>query len=45
MPMISYKDFSHGFGHDGFLPMVFCRFSEGNYGYVLIQGYWIGVYE
>ena len=31
------QGFVHGFGHDGFLPMVFCRYGQGNYGYVLIQ--------
>jgi len=25
------------FWNDGFLPMVFCRFGQGNYDYVLIQ--------
>jgi len=30
--------FAHGFGDDGFLPMVSCRFGQGNYGYFLIQG-------
>ena len=43
--MVLCMDFTHGFGHDGFLPMVFCRSGKGNYIYVLIQGYWIGVYE
>ena len=28
--------FAHGFGHDGFLPMVYCRSGQGNYDYVLI---------
>jgi len=35
--MVLCMDFSHGFGHDGFLSMVFYRSSQGNYGYVLIQ--------
>jgi len=26
--------FAHGFGHDGFLPMVFCTFVQGNYDYI-----------
>jgi len=34
--------FSHRFGHDGFLPIEFCRSSQGNYGYVLIQSYGLG---
>ena len=34
--------FAHGLGHDSFLPMVFCRSSQGNYCYVLIQGYGLG---
>ena len=37
-------DFAHGFRHDGFLSMVFCTSGPGNYGYVLIQGLWIGLY-
>ena len=37
-----FQGFAHGFGNDGFLPMVFCRFGQGNYGYVLIQGYGLG---
>ena len=36
LPMVFCMDFAHGFGHDGFLSMVFCRFGQGNYGYVLI---------
>jgi len=36
--MVLHMEFAHGFGHDGFLLMVFCRSGKGNYGYVLIQG-------
>lgn len=37
LPMVLYMGFSHDFGH-GFFPMVFCRFGQGNYCYLLIQG-------
>lgn len=40
--MVLYMDFAHDFGYDGFLPVVFYRFGQGKYGYVLIQGQWIG---
>ena len=36
--MVFCMDFVHGFGHDAFLSMVFCRSGQGTYGYVLIQG-------
>ena len=42
--MILCMGFAHDFGHNGFLPMVSYRSDQGNYGYVLIQGSWIGVY-
>ena len=38
LPMVLCIGFAHGFGHDGFLPMVSSRSGQGNYGYVLIQG-------
>jgi len=36
--MVLCMDFAHDFGHDGFLPMVFFRYGQGNYGCVLMQG-------
>jgi len=36
LPMVLCMDFTHGFGHDGFLSIVFSRSSQGNYNYVLI---------
>jgi len=38
LPMVLCMDFAYGFGHDGFIPMVFCRSGQGNYGYVIIKG-------
>ena len=38
LPMVLCMGFAHGFRHDGFLSMVFCRFGQGKYDYVLIQG-------
>ena len=38
LPMVLCMNFTHGFGHDVFMSMVFCRFGQGNYDYVLIQG-------
>ena len=38
LPMVLCMDFAHGFGHDGIFSMVFFRFGQGNYGYVVIQG-------
>ena len=37
LPMALCMGFAHGFWNDGFLPMVFCKSTQGNYGYVLIQ--------
>jgi len=42
LPIFVCMGFAHGFGHDSFLPMVSCRSGQVKYGYVLIQGYWIG---
>ena len=36
--MILCMDFSHGFMHDCFMPVVFCISGQGNYDYVLIHG-------
>jgi len=36
--MVLCMGFSHGYGNDGFLRMVFCRSDQGNYDYVIIQG-------
>jgi len=36
IPMVLCMVFAHGFGHDGFMPMVFHRSDQGNYNYVLI---------
>ena len=41
LPMVLCMDFAHGFGCDGFRSMVFCRFGQGNYDYVLIHGSWM----
>ena len=38
LPMFLCMGFADGFGHDGFLSMVFCRSDQGYYSYVLIQG-------
>ena len=38
LPMVLCMQFAHGFEHDGFLPMVLCRSSQGNYNYFLIEG-------
>jgi len=40
--MVLCMGFAHGFRHDDFLPMVFCRIGIGNYDYVLIQVYGLG---
>ena len=37
-PMVLCMGLHMVLGHDGFRPLVFCRFGQGNYGYVLIQG-------
>ena len=37
LPIVLCMDFTHGFGHDDFLSMVFCRSSQVNYGYVVIH--------
>ena len=29
LPLVLCMGFTHGFGHDGFLRMVFCRSSKG----------------
>ena len=34
--MVFCMDFTHGFGHDGSLSMVFFRPGQGSYGYVLV---------
>ena len=36
LPLILCVDFAHGFGHNGFMSMVFCRSGQENYVYVLI---------
>ena len=36
LPMVLSMGFSRGYVHDVFLPMVFCRSSQGNYDYDLI---------
>jgi len=38
LPVVLCTGFAHGFSHDGFLPIVFCRYGQGNYNYVLNQG-------
>jgi len=43
LPMVLCMGFAHGFwhdgfGHDGFLPMVFCKSNQGNDSYVLFKG-------
>ena len=37
-PMVLCMALHMVLGYDGFRPLVFCRFGQGNYGYVLIQG-------
>jgi len=41
LPMVLCMDFADGFGHDGFLCIIFCRFGQGNYNHVLIKGEWM----
>jgi len=36
LPMVLCMGFAHGFGHDGFLPIVFCIYGQGNYDYIII---------
>jgi len=38
LPTVLCMGFAHGFAHYDFLPMVFCRFSQGKYSYVLSKG-------
>ena len=38
LPMVLCMGLHMVLGHDGFWPLVFCTSSQGNYGYVLIQG-------
>ena len=40
--MVLCMDLHMVLGHDGFRPLVFCRSNQGNYDYVLIQGYGMG---
>ena len=41
-PMVLCMGLHMVLGHDGFLPIVFCRSGKGNYGYVLIYSYGLG---